>query len=67
MKTDGVCMFLMIVAMLCFLTCAILYAISGHWLIAALYMTCTSIEGLNAFLYLKRWLRVRQLMKECNE
>ena len=67
MKADLICMILMIVAMLCFLTCAILYAISGHWLIAALYMACTGIDGLNAFFYLKRWLRVRQLMDEFKE
>ena len=67
MKADLICMILTIVAMLCFLACAILYAISGHWLIAALYMTCTGLDGINAFLYLKRWLKLRRLMKECNE
>ena len=67
MKSNLVSAILFIIAMFCFLITAILYAISGHWLLVAIYLTATSIDGINACLQFKMWLRMRRLMKEVSE
>ena len=64
MKIDLITAILTAVAAVCFLVCFVAYVISGHWLLAALYMTVAGIDGASAFLSFHRWLIMRQLMRE---
>lgn len=63
MKSQLINSICFIVACLCFLTLAIIYACTNHWLIAVLYMVCVSTDGLNAYFHFRHWYTCRRLMR----
>ena len=63
MKSQLISSICFIIACLCFLTSAIIYAYTNYWLIAVLYMVCVGIDGLNAYLYFRHWYTYRRLMR----
>ncbi len=67
MKANVFTSILFLIAALCLLVCFVLYAISGHWLLAAIYMVGSSANGISAYLYFKQWLYMRQLLREINK
>ncbi len=64
MKENLICAILMVIAMACFIAAAILYAISGHWVIAVLYMVCVSLDGITAYRHFTLWWKMRKTLKE---
>ena len=41
----------------------ITYAISGHWILAVLYMVLASAEGYNAYRHFTLWLNIRRMIR----
>lgn len=51
-----VSMILWIIALVCFFALGITYIITGEFVLAALYMCCASIDGINAYVAFKNWI-----------
>lgn len=63
MKENLICSILLAIAVLCFIVLAVSYAISGHWILAALYMTVVSLEGYAAYRHFTLWLNIRRMIR----
>ena len=63
MKENLFCSIMLAIAVLLFLVLAVMYAISGHWLLAALYMTMISVDGYMAYRHFTLWLNIRRMIR----